>query len=302
MTVLAGIDAGGTRTTAVIVRDGAELGRAAGAGAAVRPGRELQSAATICDVFRQALGAARLRQADVLVVGAAGAGREPERDELRSALRSEDFATRIVVTTDVEIALAAAFEDRPGIVLTAGTGSIAVARDPGGRLHRAGGYGWQMGDEGSGYAIGRSALGAVSRAADDRSPKTELTTLLLTSTRSENFDALVRWAARANVAEVASLAPAVLEAASRTDTVAQGILDYAARELAGLVLHLAPHFGMNERSPIGVALNGGLLRSGSSLLEQVVRRLADEPQLRVMREPIDPALGAVWLAARAGSA
>ena len=106
------------------------------------------------------------------MVGAAGAGREPEREELRKALRGENLAPTVVVTTDIEIALAAAFTDGPGIVVSAGTGSVAVGRDQAGKRHRIGGYGWQMGDEGSGYAIGRAALGAVSRAVDARSPKT----------------------------------------------------------------------------------------------------------------------------------
>ena len=297
-TIHAGIDAGGTRTTAIVARDGEPIGRAEGPGSAVRPGRELQSATTMSEVLRQALGASGLRRCEVLVVGAAGAGREAEREELRQALRSEGFADRVVITADIEIALAAGFREGPGIVLTAGTGSIAVARDPHGRLHRSGGYGWQMGDEGSGYAIGRSALGAVSRAADGRSPRTELTTALLAATRSDNFDALVRWAARASVAEVAGLAPAVFDAAARSDTVAQGILDYAARELAGLVLHLLPHFGADERSAVGVAFNGGLLRPTSAVLAQVIHRLSDEPRLRISRDPIEPALGAVWLAGR----
>ena len=63
------------------------------------------------------------------VVGAAGAGREPEREELRKALRAENIATNVVVTTDIDIALAAAFDDGPGIVVSAGTGSVAVGRD-----------------------------------------------------------------------------------------------------------------------------------------------------------------------------
>ena len=83
------------------------------------------------------------------------------------------------VTTDIEIALTAAFGDGPGIVVVAGTGSVVLGRDPEGRMLRRGGYGWQMGDEGSGYAIGRAALGAVSRAHDGRSPETAITPVLM---------------------------------------------------------------------------------------------------------------------------
>ena len=96
-----------------------------------------------------------------------------------------------------------------------------------------------MGDEGSGYAIGRAALGAVSRAADGRSPRTALSERVLAASRSENFDALVRWAAGASPAEVAALAPHVLDVAAHGDPLAQGILRLrrpradAARHLPG---------------------------------------------------------------------
>ena len=123
--------------------------------------------------------------------------------------------------------------------MSAGTGSIAVARDSAGALQRLGGYGWQMGDEGSGYSIGRAALGAASRARDGRSPATALEHRMLEAARCSDFDALVRWAAAATPGEVASLAPHVLEVAAAGDPVAQGIADYAARELSLLALLLA---------------------------------------------------------------
>jgi N-acetylglucosamine kinase-like BadF-type ATPase len=291
-----GADVGGTKTAVAVALDGKEVARAEGPGAAVRPGRALASAAIIAEVVRRALATAGRLRGTVLVIGASGAGRPEEREELRSALRTEDLADTVRVTSDIEIALAAAFGTGPGIVVTAGTGSVAVARDPFGRIHRTGGYGWQMGDEGSGYAVGRSALGAVGRAADGRSPKTGLSRLLLEATRSETMDQLIRWAAKASPAEVASLAPAVLESASGGDTVAQGIVDYAARELAQLVLLQLEHFGADERSLVPVATNGGLLRSESSLRRMLLQRLHDEARLKLLEAPVDPPKGALLLA------
>src|SRR5256885_377154 len=69
---------------------------------------------------------------------------------------------------DGEVALSTAFADGAGIIVSAGTGSIAYARDPAGQLHRAGGYGWQLGDEGGGDWLGRRALGVPARAQDGR--------------------------------------------------------------------------------------------------------------------------------------
>src|ERR671920_1824260 len=238
--ILIGADVGGTKTAVAVSEDGKILGRADGPGGAVRPGRALVAATTITEVVRRALSAAGRLTADVMVVGAAGAGRDPEREELRKALRAENIAPNVVVTTDIDIALAAAFDEGPGIVVSAGTGSVAVGRDRAGKQHRIGGYGWQMGDEGSGYAIGRAALGAVSRAFDGRSPRTALSERVLAVTRSEDFDALVRWAAGASPAEVAALAPHVLDVAAHGDPLAQGIADYAARELTQLVICLVP--------------------------------------------------------------
>lgn len=293
--ILIGADVGGTKTAVAVAEDGRELGRADGPGAALRPGRALVSASTIADVVRRALSTAGKLKGDVLVVGAAGAGRQPEQEELRNALRSEGVAENVLVTTDIEIALAGAFGDGVGIVITGGTGSIAVGRDSGGALHRAGGYGWQMGDEGSGYGIGRAALGAVSRAIDGRSPETQLSRKLFEATRSPDFDALVRWAATAGPPEVASLAPHVLEVAAAGDVVAAGIADYAARELSQLAVHIIPRITGAEKIP--VAATGGLL-ANEPLRRAVFRKLADEPRLEPVETPVDAVAGALRIAAR----
>lgn len=294
--ILVGADVGGTATR-VQVSDGEKvLGSADGPGAALRPERVLASAATIADVVRRALSTAGQLRADVLVIGAAGAGRSDERDELRQSLRGEGFAERIVVTTDIEIALTAAFGTAPGIVVTAGTGSVAIARDSAGVIHRSGGYGWQMGDEGSGYSIGRSALGAVGRAADGRSPETVLTRVVLNATHSADLDALIRWSAKAGPAEVAALAPPVLEAAAGGDLTARGILDYAARELSQLVVFLLPHYGDGEE--VGVACNGGLLAPGRPLQVMLKTKLEEDTRLKVSNELLEPVAGAVMMAGR----
>jgi glucosamine kinase len=296
MSILIGADVGGSKTAVAVSEGGSVLARADGPGAAVRPSRALASAGTIAEVVRRALANLGRLSGDVLLVGAAGAGRDPERSELAKALRAENLAARVEVTTDIELALAGAFESGPGIVVSAGTGSIAVGRDTKGARRRIGGYGWQMGDEGSGYAIGRAALGAVSRAYDGRSPRTLLADRVLAATRSPDFDALVRWAASASPAELASLAPHVLEVAAQGDPLAQGIADYAARELSQLAICLLPQ--LDAEPPVGVALTGGLLTEDRPLRRTVLARLGEEPGLRPLDGRVDAALGALRLAAR----
>jgi glucosamine kinase len=296
MPTFVGADVGGSKTAVGVSQGGDVLVRADGPGAAVRPGRALASAGMIAEVVRRALAGMGRLSGDVLLVGAAGAGRDPERSELAKALRAENLAERVVVTTDIELALAGAFEQGPGIVVSAGTGSIAVGRDANSAHHRIGGYGWQMGDEGSGYAIGRAAMGAVSRAHDGRSPRTALSDRVLAATRSPDFDALVRWAASASPSELASLAPHVLEIAAQGDPLAQGIADYAARELSQLAICLLPL--LNATPPIGVALTGGLLAQDRPLRRSVLTRLGEESSLRPIDTPVDAVVGALRLAAR----
>src|SRR3989449_2700392 len=166
--LLLGVDAGGSHT-AVAIGDarGRVLARAEGPGSAMRPGGAERSAAVILDVARRAATQAHVAlPATVALVGAAGAGRAPEQEALAAAVATAGVAERVEVRGDIEIALAAAFGDGPGILINAGTGSIAYARAPDGKLHRTGGHGWQLGDEGGGYWMGRPALAAASRAQD----------------------------------------------------------------------------------------------------------------------------------------
>jgi glucosamine kinase len=151
-----------------------------------------------------------------------------------------------------------------------------------------------MGDEGSGYSIGRSALGAVGRAADGRSPATALTDAILSATKAGQLDGLIRWSARAGPAEVAALAPVVLDVAATGDLTARGILDYAARELSQLVFHLVPHFPGEPR--VTVACNGGLISPGRPLFPVLKAKVEEQPRLSMREQPVDPVEGAIAMA------
>lgn len=295
MSVVAGADVGGTKTVAAVAEGDRELARVSGPGAAVRPDRAMSAAATLARVVRAALNQVGRLRVDALVVGAAGVGREPERRALRDALRVEDLADRLQVTTDLEIALEAAFPAAPGVVLLAGTGSVAVARLADGRILRQGGYGWQMGDDGSGYALGRTALLEVGRAHDGRGPATALLAALCEAIRGDGFQDLVRWAANAEPAEVASLAGAVLTTAEAGDEVANRVMEQAATELAAHVVALAKQFPTGTTAP--AALGGGLLAPGT-YRRAVQRALGKVSGVRIVPEPIDPVRGALELARR----
>jgi glucosamine kinase len=266
----------------------------------MRPGGAERSAAVIQDVARRAATQAKISlPASVALVGAAGAGRVPEQRELADAITAAGVAERVDVRSDIEIALVAAFGDSSGILINAGTGSIAYARAQDGRLHRAGGYGWQLGDEGGGYWLGRRALGAAARSNDGLEESSTLLERLLVALGLQTFDDLIRWTATATPAQVAALAPHVLNAAREGETVAQRIVADAAVELSQLVRVLMRHFASAE--PIKMATTGGLLRPGSPLLAALRLNLAaDLPRARLSDGggTVDAPVGALRLAAQ----
>src|SRR5438309_309495 len=150
--ILLGADAGGSHSAVAIGReDGTVLGRAEGPGAAMRPGGAAASVVVLADIARRAATQAVVSlPVDRAVVGAAGAGRAQEQQELAAALVAAGIARAARVLADAEVALATAVRVAAGLVMTAGTGSIAYASDAAGQLHRRGGYGWQPGEEGGG--------------------------------------------------------------------------------------------------------------------------------------------------------
>jgi glucosamine kinase len=299
MRVLIGVDAGASHTTAAVANEhGTVLVRSDGAPGAMRPGEAGAVAARILDTCRDALRKAeREVRGDVLVVGAAGVGREEERLALQAALEETGLAPRVSVTVDGAIALQAAFGDGAGIVLLAGTGSVAWARLPGGvaGTTRIGGLGAVMGDQGSGYDLARQALRAAGLAIEGRGRRTLLAGKLLKRLHLAGLPELVRWAATADITAVAGLAPELLAAAEEGDAVASALVDAGADDLANHVRALAERFSLTAE--IGVALGGSLLARSDDYRKRVVARIvADVPAAKIRAEPVDPVLGAIQLA------
>ena len=295
--VFLGADAGGSHTTVVIgTADLTILGRADGPPAAMKPGGAPASAAVLSETGRRAAAQGGVDlPVERALVAAAGAGRAQERTELEAALVQAGLARRVRVMADGEVALSTAFADGAGIIVSAGTGSIAYARDPAGQLHRAGGYGWQVGDEGGGYWLGRRALDVAARAQDGRGEGSTLLARLLAALGLRTFDDLVRWTATASPAQVAALAPQVLNAAGEGEVVAQRVVEDAARELVALVVTLERHYP--GTGPVPVATTGGLLVAHSPLADAFRRKLAAQSKrARPDKTRVDTPVGALRLA------
>ncbi len=297
MTIVAGVDGGGTKTRVVIADEtGKTLADVEGPASAVRPGHADQSAAAIAATVRHALEEAELGLVvpRVLSVGVAGVGREPERQALWQALAATEIADEVVVNTDAMIALDDAFSDGVGVLLIAGTGSFCFGRGPSGTVARCGGWGPVIGDEGSGAWIGRRALSVVTAASDGREPETALIGAILTAAQVNDVNDLVAWAAAATPAALATLAPAVISEADAGDLRANAILSMASEELVLHIRALARQLFVDERAAVPVALTGGLLKRGAPLRKRLEQRMKSAvPGAQLQGGEVDAARGAV---------
>jgi glucosamine kinase len=305
--IVIGIDGGGSKTHAIVADEsGSTLGEATGPGSAIIPGHADRSADVIATVVREALAAAKVEHATlrVLCVGVAGAGRDTERQALWQTLAGMELASDVVVHSDFGIALDDAFGEGPGVLLIAGTGSVAFGRSPGGSMARCGGWGPVFGDEGSGAWIGRKALSIVTAASDGRESATALTGAVLTAAEVNEVSELIPWAANSPPAKLATLAPVVFAVADGGDLRANALVSLAVEELMLHIRSLAQQLFGDERAAVQVALAGGLLRTRTTLRKRLEHRLrAAVPGAQIHSGEVIPARGAVRGALRfAGSA
>jgi glucosamine kinase len=301
--IVIGVDGGGSKTRVIVgSAEGDILSTVDGGKSAVVPGRAAESANVIADLVVKAV--AEIAQPGavfprVLYCGVAGTGREEERRALHAALDAKELAEEVVIDSDGLIAMYDAFEDRAGILLVVGTGSIAYARSPAGEIVRCGGWGPTFGDEGSGGWIGKRALSIVAASSDGREPPTALLFPILGATQCEDVQDLIPWAAAADARTFASLVPVVFSTAAAGDQRSNALITLAAEELVLHIRALARQLFTDERAAIPVAFSGGLMERSSPLRKRLEQRLKSAvPGAQIRSEEVLPARGALRAAAR----
>jgi N-acetylglucosamine kinase-like BadF-type ATPase len=293
-----GIDAGGTKTVCQLA-DGAGdvLAEARRGGANLQAVGELEVEKVLHEVMEEAL-ADRDVIPSAICLGIAGVDRPDDARVVRGIMRRIGYKAKVLVVNDALVALEAGAPAQPGVVVIAGTGSIAYGRNERNQAARAGGWGYVLGDEGSGYWIGRAALRAVLREADRRGPATRLTHLLLNYYGVPRAQDLIHqvYAATLRPAAIASLAQCVMSAFSDGDEVAIGILRGAVDQLESFALSVARRLEI-VGSEFPFVLAGGIFRAVPWLEEELSRRLPlASPRSRTMQLNVEPAVGAVRLA------
>ena len=292
-----GIDAGGSKTVALLADgDGVVCGEGRAGGANLQAHGELEVEKVLHAVIDQA--SVNRGTLDAVCLGLAGVDREGDLVVIRGIMRRLGFRDRTLIVNDALIALVAGAGQGPGLVLVAGTGSIAYGVSARGLAARAGGWGSALGDEGSGYWIGRRALTAVTRAADGRGPVTLLSELVLrhfSLSRPEQLVTEIYDHAKGR-RPVATLGEVVEQARAAGDAVATEILREAAAELALAASSVVSRLDMRgDQFP--TLLSGGLITRTAWLAAEVSRHLAEvAPRSLVSCLEAEPAAGAVRLA------
>lgn len=299
-----GIDGGGTKTTCTVGDETRLLATAtAGPSNIVRVG-EARARESLQQCVRQACSAAGISPTQVAhtCVGAAGAAR-PELAAIVREIVGEIISTPVDVVGDIQTALEAAFDVGPGVIVNAGTGSIAYGRNSEGKTLRAGGWGFAIGDEGSAHWIGRSAVSAALRASERESFEGGAPPLAKDLFKAWGVATLSDLARAANSIpppDFAALFPAV---AASSDELARQALRQAGRELAELAAVVTRRlFPADGDAVVPVAMTGGVFRHATIVREvfyNELRRL--DARVQVNPHVVDPVDGALRMARRAGS-
>jgi glucosamine kinase len=293
-----GIDAGGTKTVCYLAdANGTIIGEGRGTGANLQAHGELEVEKVLHGIIEQAVGDRAIVPA-ATCVGIAGADRTDDHRTVRGIMRRLGFRSHTLVVNDALIALVAAVGDDPGVVIIAGTGSIAYGVNQDGGAARAGGWGYVLGDEGSGFWIGREALLAVVRAADGRGPRTGLTALVLEHFTLEEVSGLVHQVYDRGLHRpaVAALGAVVERARAQGDVVAGEILRRASEELTRAAASVIERLHMRGDA-FHTVLSGGMFRVIPWLVNDVTLRLAEvAPRATVTLLSVEPATGALRLA------
>jgi N-acetylglucosamine kinase len=296
-----GFDGGGTKTDCVLLdAKGAVIGEGRGGPAnPLRCGYDV-ALSSLRQAAEVALASARIRSASVtgICAGIAGAGRRSVVRRIMVFLAQEFPAALAQVIPDYEVALEAAVGPGPGVVLIAGTGSVACGRNAVGEIARAGGYGAWVGDEGSAFEIGRRAVSAVARARDGDVPMTLLTEMIPAALDCPDWDELMVRIMKNPDDVFPKLFQVVAVAANSEDFAAKEILFSSANGLSNLAMSVIRRLGMKEQE-FPLVKCGGVFGHRQFLDTQLDSLLARGAlHAKISRLEISPAIGAARMAAR----
>jgi N-acetylglucosamine kinase-like BadF-type ATPase len=255
---------------------------------------------TLLSLLDQSKAALNCEYSDfaAIVLGTTGAGRRNDAESLENAFNAYLAGKGITINnfrveSDARIALEGAFSGNPGSILIAGTGSIMFGKDSEGVIHRVGGFGRFIGDEGSGYTIGKLGLTAASKQFDGRGNETLLTKLIADKFGITSPEILITEVYKNNF-DIASVAPLVLEAAAQGDEACMSIVETQTDEL---IAHLASIAKKINRPVVDVSFIGGIITNDHIFSQLFKKKIAERlPVINIKEQDYPPEMGAIVMA------
>jgi len=303
MSVVLGIDGGGTHTRASIVDGDKLLGHGmSGSIKRLRVGAEAAEA-NLREVLKDVYAQAGVKSVKAACCGIASVSM-PGITEWVTAVFDDFGVEKSEVVGDQVIALDAAFRGGPGILQIAGTGSNTIGRAPDGSIESAGGWSSRLGDEGSGYWIGLHSVRRALRAYDRGEP-TQVLKKVGEIWGTPDLDKLVNLGDGTPGPDFAALAPAIYELAQAGDAVAVGVLKKAAADLIEFVLLVREKLRKkhNIAGEVPVAWTGGVVEKMTTVREAFFKGLHDAaPALPIQDKAAVSLDGAIWRAQRLAEA
>lgn len=231
-------------------------------------------------------------------IGSAGVVARENVAFFKEFLRETTKCGNIIVQNDAYIALYANLEGKPGVSITAGTGSICCGKNRKGDFWRVGGWGHLFSDEGSAYDITVSALREILKSHDRRSGPTLLSDKMLALTGVKTAEELVSsiYMTYSDKTSIAGLSKVVDAAAAEGDITAIGILEKAAADLYAMCTAVIKRLDLSKDA-FTVVLNGGVFKNSHTVRNTFARLVKEEyPAIRVTEAKRDAAWGSVYLA------
>jgi N-acetylglucosamine kinase-like BadF-type ATPase len=233
-----------------------------------------------------------------IFIGTTGAGRESDASKLKNdfinyALQKGYIFNSFNVDSDARIALEGAFSGKSGALLIAGTGSVIFGKDKNNIIHRVGGFGRLIGDEGSGNSIGRMGLNQVARSFDGRGESTILTEILKRDFGIYDSSQLIIKVYRNNF-DIASFAPKVIEAAQEGDSVSEKIIEEESDEL---ILHVETIYKLIKEKELKLCLVGGTITTENYYASMFRNKISNKlPYVKIVEAEYPPEIGAAFMA------
>lgn len=233
----------------------------------------------LMDLMKEICTRAEIKNSDIesAVLGIAGIGRPSHKMMLNEKLNEHFPMTEIDLMNDAEMCHALYFGNSPGMTLIAGTGSIAVGRGEDGQLKRAGGHGFHVGDEGSGYWLGKRLITELIAAErSDAEDIVDLKKKIMDYSGQSNFEQFVRFISedRESVIIIAGLSPIIFDEAEKGNLLASHLVNQGAEALAELIEDLSQKLNLNnsnQNRPVFKIGLGGSVITKSEYYQNLVR-------------------------------